>query len=225
MKTNIDGHHETYETYQVNNTSNTMTIDYNKLRLPTNTLLMSDLVPIEMKYFPEPTVDYLKTVTQTDKFVKVLSEKLNDYKKTNRKEYKTSRAAAEEQKIPYYNIVNILERIFKQGNPFFYDKNRTHTVLNYFWNKDYNINVEIINTTEFHIYQIHINVEIDIRSPDQISSEEMKEFSCKTQNEKIKRIWNSLRNITPSIPHAKIISLPRAPPLHTKNISVGGNDV
>ena len=120
--------------------------------------------------------------------------------------------------------MNILERIFKQGSPFFYDKNRTHTVLNYFWDTDYNISVEVTDTAEFHIYQIHINVEIDIRSPDQISPKEMKEFSCKTQKEKIKRIWNSLRNIIYESPQVKTITLPLAPPLHTKNKSVGGDE-
>ena len=225
MKTNIDGHHKKYESYQIGNTSNTMIIDYNKLRLPKNTLLMSHLVPMEMKYFPKPTVDYLNTITQTDTFIKALSSKLNDYKKTNRKEYKTSFASSEEKKVPQYNIVNILERLFKQGTPFFYDKNRTHTVLNYFWNTEYIISVEHIGDVEFHVYQIHINVEIDLRAPDQISDKEMKEFSCDTQKEKISRIWNSLRNIDYKPSTGKVVALPLAPPLHTKNISVGGNEI
>ena len=77
LKTNIDGH-IVYEPYTLTNSSNTIDVNVDKLRIPKNTLLMSDLVPLEPKYFPEKRVDYLNSVTQTDLFVKILSTKLND---------------------------------------------------------------------------------------------------------------------------------------------------
>ena len=45
IKTNIEGHSE-YEPYKITNSSNTINIESEKLRIPEDTVLMSDLVPL-----------------------------------------------------------------------------------------------------------------------------------------------------------------------------------
>lgn len=219
MKTNIDGH-IVYEPYTLTNSSNTITTDFDKMRIPKDTLLMSDLVPLDPKFFPEKGVDYLNSVTQTDLFVKIISAKLDDYKKKERKEFKTTQEQADKDDVAYYNIKNILDSIFKRQNPFFYDKDRTLTVMNHYWNGGYNIAVDKVANTQFRLYEVHVVLELDLRAPDKISDEEFKKADCSTQREKIKRIWSYLRNIEYDPPKAKVVSLPKAPALQTNNISV-----
>jgi len=220
-KTNVEGHLK-YEPYKVTNSSNTINIDKERLRIPEDTILMSNLVPLEMKYFPEKTVDYLNSVSYSDSFIKILSNKLKDYKAENRKEYKTTHEQAENNKIPHYNILIILERIFKQGTPFFYDKDRTMTLLNFFWDGTYVVNITSSSNKDFRTYEVYVNLEIDLRAPDKISPEELKKASCKSQKEKIKRIWSSIRNIEYTPPIGNTVELPSAPAMYTNNVSVGG---
>ena len=223
IKTNIEGHSE-YEPYKITNSSNTINIESEKLRIPEDTVLMSDLVPLEIKYFPEKTVDYLSSILYSDLFIEILSKKLKDYKKENRKEYETTREEADNNRIPYYNILVILERLFKQGTPFFYDKNRTMTVLNYFWDGNYVINISTANNKDFKLYEAYVNLELDLRSPDKITPEEFKKSQCKSQKEKIKRIWNSLKNIDYKPPTELLQKLPSAPALYSNTVNVGGNN-
>ena len=63
-------------------------------------------------------------------------------------------------------------------------------------------------------------LELDLRAPDKINADEFKKATCKTQREKIKRIWSYLRNVEYVPPKAKVVSLPKAPALQTNNISV-----
>ena len=219
LKTNIDGH-IVYEPYILTNSSNTIDVNFDKLRIPKNTILMSDLVPLEPKYFPEKRVDYLNSVTQTDLFVKILSTKLNDYKKKERKEFKTTTEQAAKDEVAHYNINNIIQSIFKRENPFFYGKDRTLTVMNHYWNGGYNISVDKVANTDFRLYEVHVVLELDLRAPDKINADEFKKATCKTQREKIKRIWSYLRNVEYVPPKAKVVSLPKAPALQTNNISV-----
>lgn len=223
VKTNIDGHIR-YEPYTIKNVSNTVDISLDKLRIPQNTFLFSDLVPIEMKYFPNKRVDYLQNVLYSDMFVKVMSKKLDDYKKKNRKEFKISRVVAEEEEIPYFNIKNMVEFFFKSGSPFYYEKTRTLTVRNHYWNDGYNTTLMRVHNINYRVYEIHLDVDLDLRSPDKISEKELKKYACDAQYEKIKKNWYSLRGLRYVPPRGKVAELPRAPALYTSNISVGGKE-
>lgn len=194
LKTNVDGD-KSNTLFKVSNSSNTIDDDYSKLKIPDNTLLFSDLVPIEMKYFPDDIKSYLESLLYVENFNEIISNKLKDYKKSRRKEYKITSNQAENEKIPYYNIYNILEKLFKTKNAFFYYKDKPLTIINYFWNGGYLYNEKIVKGTKFKIYEINIIVELDNRSPDKIDKNELKKFECKNQKEKIKRIWSSLNNV------------------------------
>ena len=57
-----------------------------------------------------------------------------------------------------------------------------------------------------------------------ITPEEFKKSQCKSQKEKIKRIWNSLKNIDYKPPTELLQKLPSAPALYSNTVNVGGNN-
>ena len=194
FKTNIVGNLKN-ETYDVNNSENNMNQSID-LKIPKKTLLFSDLIPIESKYFPKDKIEYLQSLIEVQKFNDIINNKLKDYKKKNRKDYKMLHKDAEMQRIPYYNIHNILERIFKTKDEFYLnDNNIPLTLINYFWNGGYQIDEIEEKGKKFRLYEINVILELDNRQPSQIDDSEAVKFKCKNQKEKIKRIYYAIQNI------------------------------